>query len=105
VKTDIYFLTAAYYALGWAEYKTEERLTDQRAYDWLKENGMPDEEDNAELAREFGDYKLPSFPTWSRQVRNARKVLGKQKYTKRGDKKPGSGVVSGHDVEFQGDAS
>ena len=56
------------------------RLEDHQAYNWLKENKIDtDKGDAGELA----DYTLPAFDTWSRQLRNARKVLGEQKYTRR----------------------
>lgn len=43
--------------------------TVQQAYDWLTQNAMPGD----------GDYNLPRFPTWSRQVRVAQQAKGKQK--------------------------
>ena len=46
--------------------------TDNSVYDWLKENGTPDE------------YELPpSCDTWKRQVRTGRKAHGTQKNTSR----------------------
>jgi hypothetical protein len=48
--------------------------TDRNAYDWLNEEGLPDE---------FGDYELPPFDTWQRYLGRARNALGEQKYQRR----------------------
>jgi hypothetical protein len=56
-----------------------QRLTDREAYEWLKENRL---EDVGTLA----DYKLPSYDTWSRNLRGARKALREQQYVPRKDR-------------------
>jgi len=84
----------AYFTYAYAETNLG-HVTDKRAYEWLKDNGLPDEVQSPELANELAGYELPAFPTWAKQVRNARKVLGEQKYEKRADKKPGRSIVSG----------
>ncbi|NLX96660.1 MAG: hypothetical protein GXY83_10830 [Rhodopirellula sp.] len=46
-------------------------------------------------------YDLPCFATWSKQVRNARKALGEQKYTKRGGRALGKSIVSAREIDYQ----
>jgi len=71
------------------------RLQDREAYDWLKEYGIDtDKGDVGELA----DYELPSFDTWTKQLRNARNPLGKQKYTRRGGRATGKSIVRVNEV-------
>ncbi len=74
------------------------RPQDREAYDWLKENGIDaDKGDVGELA----DYRLPAFDTWGKQLRNARKPLGEQKYTRRGGRPTGRSIVAGKEIEYQ----
>ncbi|TWT37011.1 hypothetical protein KOR34_19570 [Posidoniimonas corsicana] len=68
----------AYYSFLYAEAKSERRLEDRDAYNWLKENGVDDAERS-----ELQDYELPAFDTWSRYLRFARKALDERKYTPR----------------------
>ncbi len=88
----------AYYAFQYAESKAGKRLEDQEAYKLLKDEGIPT--DKGDLG-ELTDYKLPSFDTWSRQVRNARKPLREQKYTRRAGRPTGSSIVKGDEIENQ----
>jgi hypothetical protein len=89
----------AYFSFQYAETKAEKRLEDQEAYRLLKEEGIPT--DKGDLG-ELTDYCLPSFDTWSRQLRNARKALGERKYTPRDGRDAGShSVVPERGVEFQ----
>ena len=55
-------------------------LTDKEAYEFLKEYDFT----KLEREGEFYDYKLPSFDSWSRQLRTARAELGEQKNHPRG---------------------
>lgn len=95
----------AYYAYSWAEGRLLEagatRVTDREAYDWLQENGLPDEKDSLQLATEFAGYRLPAFDTWNKQVRNARKVLGDQKHQKRAGRAAGRSIARGRAIERQ----
>jgi len=88
----------AYLAYQYAETMVGRRLQDREAYDWLEENGIDTSRgDVGELA----DYELPAFDTWAKQLRNARKPLGEQKYTRRGGRAAGKSIVAGKDVEYQ----
>jgi hypothetical protein len=89
----------AYLAYQYAETMAEKRLQDREAYDWLHENGIDaGKGDVGELA----DYKLPVFDTWAKQLRNARKPLGEQKYTRRGGRNTGRSIVSEREIEYRG---
>jgi hypothetical protein len=80
----------AYYSYHVAEIKLGGRLEDRDAYEWLTENGIPDDVgDIGELA----DYDLPAFDTWSRQLRFARKALGEQKYSRRAHRATGRSIA------------
>jgi hypothetical protein len=88
----------AYLAFQYAEKMKERRLEDREAHTWLKENGIDQGKgDFAELV----DYKLPSFDTWGRQLRNARGPLGEQKYTRRAGRAIGSSIVRSDEIEYQ----
>ncbi len=94
----------AYYTYAYAESNLE-TTTDRQAYQWLSDNGLPDERDSPELAMELTGYTLPSFPTWSKQVRNARRVLGEQKNTPRAGRSAGGGsIISASDRDCNSDA-
>lgn len=56
-------LEMAYRAYQSAAGHFDREPTDQKAYDWLKENGL-------------AEYDLPSFDTWQRYVRKARRFYG-----------------------------
>jgi hypothetical protein len=88
----------AYFTYSYAEYKLGKQ-TDREAYDWLMENGLPDESESAELARELAGYTLPVFATWARQLRNARKVLGEQKHNRRSGRAVGGSIARGDEIE------
>jgi hypothetical protein len=75
--------------------------TDRQAHQWLSDNGLPDERDSPELARELASYKLPTLATWSKQLRNARRALNEQKHTRRAGRATGSSVVKGDELEHQ----
>ncbi|MGA2062453.1 MAG: hypothetical protein ABSG67_18375 [Thermoguttaceae bacterium] len=93
----------AYYSYCWVENKMQTQVTDQQAYQWLKENGLPDEKDFPELAVEFNDYNLPVFSTWTRQLRKARKELRQQKYGSRAARTSGGSIVREREIEHQQD--
>jgi hypothetical protein len=85
----------AFLAYHYAERMTEKRLQDREAYDWLKENEIDaGKGDVGELA----DYRLPAFDTWGKQLRNARKPLGEQKYTRRSGRHTSRSIVSGREI-------
>jgi hypothetical protein len=70
----------AYMAFQHAESCAGKSLKDKEAYEILHENGVsPDKGDLGELE----GYKLPGYDTWARYVREARKALGEQKYSRR----------------------
>jgi hypothetical protein len=82
----------AYLSFELAQSKAGSELEDRAAFDWLKENGFPDDAgDTGELV----DYELPDFDTWTRYLREAREALGEQKYSRRAGRKGKS--VAGHD--------
>ena len=89
----------AYSAYQYAETMAEKRLQDREAYDWLKENGI---DANKGDVGELADYELPDFPTWTRQLRNARNPLGEQKYTRRAGRDTGRSIVTAKEIEYQG---
>jgi hypothetical protein len=72
----------AYYAYAYAESKLGS-TTVRQAYQWLSDNGLPDERESPELAKELAGYELPTFLTWERQARRARSALGEQKHKPR----------------------
>jgi hypothetical protein len=90
----------AYYTYSYAESKLG-TTTDQQAHKWLSDNGLPDEKDSPELAKALAGYRLPSFPTWSKQVRNARRALGEQKHTRRTGRSPGGSVLPASELDSQ----
>ncbi len=94
----------AYYSYGYAESKLG-ATTDRQAYQWLKENGLPDERELPELTESLADYKLPSLATWSKQIRNARAMLGEQKHTRRAGRAAGSrSIVASRELDKSEDA-
>jgi hypothetical protein len=72
----------AYYSYKLAEERAERRLEDREAYDLLDEL-LADEDSIEQFTGELTDYKLPSFGTWSRQLRTARSATKERKYTPR----------------------
>ena len=70
-------------------------LEDREAYNWLKENGIDTSKGDI---GELTGYKLPAFDTWSKQLRNARKPLGEQKYTRRTGRATGRSIVSEREI-------
>jgi hypothetical protein len=91
----------AYLAFMYAESKAARRLEDREAYDLLNEEGIPS---GAGDRGELTEYQLPTFETWSRQLRKAREALGEQKYTRRAGRPTGRSIVRGSQVEQQQDA-
>jgi hypothetical protein len=88
----------AYLSFHYAETIAGRQIAYREAYDWLHENGIdPSKDDFAEST----DYELPSFDTWGRQVREARKALGEQKYSRRAGRATGSSIVRGDEIEHQ----
>ena len=86
----------AYLGFAYAESKAGKRLADQEAYQLLAEEGIPgDAGDRGELT----EFRLPSFITWARQLRDARKALCEQKYTRRSGRPIGKSIVRGDQVE------
>ncbi len=78
--------------------------TDRQAYQYLSDNGLPDEKDSPELARVLANYTLPTFATWSKQLRNARRTLGEQKHTRRaGRSTGGASIVPASDLDSHPD--
>lgn len=63
-------------------------VTDRDAYDWLEKH--PD-----------GDDELPSFDTWSKYVRTARKAHGQPKNQPRNGREPGRSIVRDTDIDGQ----
>lgn len=86
----------AYFAYLSAEAGADRQMEDREAFDWLRENGLPDDAGNL---GELTDYKLPAaFATWSRQLRAARNALGEQKYTRRPGRPTGSSIVRPREI-------
>jgi hypothetical protein len=88
----------AYFAFLYAEQKTRKRLTDREAYNWLMENGIPDD---APSVGELANYKLPSYAAFTRNCTEARAALGEPKHTRRGGRLTGKSVVKGSQIEPQ----
>jgi len=85
------FKALSYYEI--AQKNSENTLTDQQAYDFLKTK-----QDDGSLSELISDpqlngYKLPEFDTWSRYVRIARKALDRNKNTMRKGRETGKSVV------------
>jgi hypothetical protein len=80
----------AYLAFAYAESKAGKQLQDQEAYELLHEEGIPE---GAGSRGELTEYELPAFDTWSRQLREARKALGEQKYSRRRGRSHGMSIV------------
>ncbi len=69
----------AYYSFKLAEAKVGRRLEDREAWDLLQDNDWSES-----FAGELTDYEFPpTFGTWARQLRVARKAAGERKYTPR----------------------
>jgi hypothetical protein len=71
-------------------------LEDQEAYTLLKEKGIPT---GAGERGELAEYQLPAFATWARYLRDARKVLNEQKYSRRRGRPHGPSVVRYDQIE------
>ncbi|MFL5341880.1 MAG: hypothetical protein ACJ8F7_17175, partial [Gemmataceae bacterium] len=88
----------AYLAFSYAESKKGRCLQDRDAYEFLTDEGIPDDAgDKGDLA----DYRLPAFDTWSRYLREARKALDEGKYSPRGGRRTGSSIARANQVESQ----
>jgi hypothetical protein len=92
----------AYRSFQYAESKKGEVLTDRAAYAVLKEDGI---EESASDFAELADYKLPSFDTWSRHLRTARKQSGNNKYRQRPGKPEGRSIARPDQIEPRKKAS
>ncbi len=88
----------AYFSFQYAETQAEQKLEDQEAYKLLSEKGI--QAGKGDLG-EMTDYDLPSFDTWSRQLRNARNALKEQKYKRRGQPMRTRSIVGGNQIENQ----
>jgi len=86
----------AYFACQYAESKAERQLQDREAYQLLQDEGIPT--DKGDLG-ELEGYVLPSFDTWAKQLRNARKPLGEQKYTQRAGRQTGGSIAKANEIE------
>jgi hypothetical protein len=80
----------AYLVFRLAQSPADKPLKDDEAYELLKETDLPKA---ANSIAELTDYKLPSFETWTRQLRTARKALGEQKYTRRHGRQAGKSAI------------
>jgi hypothetical protein len=80
----------AWLSYCYAEVKAAKRLEDREAYNLVNEEGIPE---GAGDRGELSDYELPSFDTWSRYLRDARRLLGESKYTRRHGRPYGKSVV------------
>jgi len=65
------------------------------AYEWLEDNFDPNSEN---IPSSLYNYELPSFDTWSRQVRAARKATQTQVNQKRADRAYGKSIVRGAEI-------
>lgn len=83
----------AWLAYIYAETKQEKRLQDKEAWDFLVENGIGPDGETIE------GYKPPSFETFSRQLREARKILGENKYTRRRGRPPARSVIPAESID------
>ena len=93
----------AYLSYQYAETMAERRLEDREAHDWLKENGIDAGKGDV---GELDSYELPpNYETWRRQVSEARRLLGEQKYTPRKGRSTGRSIVSGQEIEYRGPES
>jgi hypothetical protein len=88
----------AWLSYEFAESKVGKRLEDREAYGLLKEEGIDGDKDNL---GELTDYQLPAFDSWCRQLREARRVLGEQKYKRRGRPPISRSIVRADQVEHQ----
>lgn len=86
----------AYFAYQFAGTINEKRLEDREAYDYLKEHGLPD---SAGDRGELTDYELPAFDTFTRYLREARRALGEQKYTRRANRPRGRSIAAADEIE------
>ena len=77
--------TTAYESFELAERNAGHKLTSKQAYEWLRENGP-------------AHYRMPTFQTWNRYVRQARTSRGQQKNTPRGGR-TGRSIASAHDLQ------
>jgi hypothetical protein len=71
-----------------------QRLTARQAYEWLVEQGLPDQ---------LAGYSLPNLDTWERYLRKARLALGEQKNTPRAGRPHGRSVVRQDEIEHSED--
>lgn len=86
----------AYLAFLCAEAKTERRLQDRDAWDWLNENGT-----DGAGSGELDGYELPTFASWARYLRSARQAVGEQKYTPRSARPTGGSIVHADELDRQ----
>lgn len=85
----------AYLSFQAIEVQKCRRLEDREAYDLLSENGLPTDKGPLGV---LADYKLPSFDTWTRYLRDARQAMGDSKYTQRAGRSHGSSIAKQDEV-------
>jgi hypothetical protein len=88
----------AYLAFCYAESKAEKSLQDLEALNLLREDGIAE---GAGERGELADYRLPAYATWARYLREARRLLGENKYTRRAGRPTGRSIVKGDQIEQQ----
>jgi len=86
----------AYFGFVLAEQQTEAPLQDRAAYDLLAKVDFSKDDDQLE---KLADYELPTFATWGRQLRVARKALGEQKNTPRRGRDVGKSVITEDQID------
>ncbi len=79
----------------------EEEATDRKAYDYLKEMGVPEGSGDPDLV----DYELLSFETWTSYLSKARKELGLGKYGKLADRISARSVVGIDQIDQKPDGT
>ncbi len=92
----------AYFSFHYVAIRLERQpklLQDREAYDWLQENGIDASRDDV---GELADYQRPlNFESWRRQLSEARKLLGEQKYIPRAGRATGRSIVAAKEIENQ----
>jgi hypothetical protein len=86
----------AYLAYEYAATNLGRSLTDLKdweAWNWLKENGIPDE------IEELAGYQLPSKETFAKYVGEARAYLDERKYTRRRGRPHGKSIVRRDEID------
>ena len=77
----------AYFLYGFAEQLEGRRLTDQEAYDIIKEIAA-EERGTPEEMEAVAKVEMPGFPAWQKALSRARNKLGDKKYHPRSGRRP-----------------